>query len=118
MEITLEKVDNYRGMTYAITHLDFYGDMSWRCGYVAIPDDHPLHGVDYTDIDEELEVHGGLTYSRESLTVDTNEPYTWWLGFDTNHWGDNQITQSLKYVEEECKKLIDQIVEEALGEEE
>jgi len=31
------------------------------CGYVGVGPDHPLHGVQYDDVD--VDVHGGLTYS-------------------------------------------------------
>lgn len=35
------------------------------CGYIGVPRNHPLYGVDYTSLDSEVEVHGGLTFSRE-----------------------------------------------------
>ena len=38
----------------------------WGNGYVFIPKEHPLHGVDYNEVYNmypDLEVHGGLTFS-------------------------------------------------------
>lgn len=37
-------------------------DFGWGNGYVLIPEDSPLHGKDYNDID--VDVHGGLTFSE------------------------------------------------------
>ena len=37
-------------------------DFGWGNGYVLIPQDHQLHGKDYSDID--IYVHGGLTFSE------------------------------------------------------
>lgn len=84
-------------------------------------------------------VHGGLTYANDNRTypVDSN---LWWLGFDCAHygdgidlelmaryWGDDPNIQrrikfeseylndypvrSKEYVEDECKSLVDQIIE-------
>lgn len=33
------------------------------CGYVGVPNTHPLHGKDFDDV-QDLKVHGGLTFSR------------------------------------------------------
>src|SRR5215831_16238351 len=34
------------------------------CGYVGIPPEHPLHGLDYDDVGTwDFEVHGGLTFA-------------------------------------------------------
>ena len=90
-------------------------------------------------LDVYFNVHGGLTYAgnRADYPVESN---LWWLGFDCAHcgdaydwdlvekyWGDNpQMQRRLKinrdlgwdneirtqeYVENECKSLVDQIIE-------
>lgn len=72
-----------------------------RCGYVAVPMDHPAYGVHYHDynwnddtdpIHQLLEaihvVHGGITYSEkaEHATYPTNQfDPVWWFGFDCAH---------------------------------
>jgi hypothetical protein len=68
---------------------------SW-CGYVAVKPDHPWHGLDYqAEGLNDLDVHGGLTYSDHQDVTQTN-PYfdhielwnTWWFGFDCAHSDD------------------------------
>lgn len=72
------------------------GTKVW-CGYVGIPETHPLHGKAYQDCD--VEAHGGLTYSAPCQhgpskfpichTPAPGEPdNVWWLGFDCSHAGD------------------------------
>lgn len=49
------------------------------CGYVSVPDDHPLRHVGYHDDKmPDLDVHGGITFSDEG-----------WFGFDCNHTFDD-----------------------------
>lgn len=53
----------------------------WR-GYVGIGSGHPLFGADYDDVD--VSVHGGLTYSDNSLP-NAEPDGLWWFGFDCGH---------------------------------
>jgi hypothetical protein len=64
------------------------------CGYVGVAPSHPLHGVDYSDLN--FDVHGGLTFSdacrpgEEERGIchvpDEGEPAdVWWFGFDCAH---------------------------------
>jgi hypothetical protein len=53
------------------------------CGYVGIPESHPLFGVSYTDI-ENISVHGGLTFS-DNIEQDVETEKLWWLGFHCAH---------------------------------
>lgn len=67
------------------------------CGYVKIPDTHPIFGKDYSSSFYDgpfygIEVHGGLTYSGE-MGVKGN----WWLGFDCVHLGDLNPRDVLVY---------------------
>lgn len=67
------------------------------CGYVGVPESHPLFGKDYDDAD--VSVHGGLTFSDRchgdengrGICHPTNKAANetvWWLGFDCAHAGD------------------------------
>lgn len=88
------------------------------CGYVGVPEGHPLFKVEYDDIgggwgdlieaaftggirpkDVEVDVHGGLTFSglcapddKEHGICHVVEPgendRVWWLGFDCGHMND------------------------------
>lgn len=73
------------------------------CGYVGVPETHPFHGKDYSDIyDHDIECHGGLTFSDSCAPAnDKGEAYgichvpaegrpdhVWWFGFDCAHSGD------------------------------
>ena len=97
------------------------------CGYVDIPIDHPMKQAKI--LDNNLDVHGGITYSR---AIDEN---TYRLGFDCSHLGDylpwacklNQTLMSdklknydpfkkgnyktLEYVKGQCEKLALQLKE-------
>lgn len=65
------------------------------CGYVAVPPEHPLHGVscDSERVDDVV-VHGGLTYEggcfgdicHAAKSGEADD--VWWLGFDAAHAGD------------------------------
>lgn len=54
------------------------------CGYVGVPDTHPLHGISYggdgwedeSSPERTLEVHGGLTYSA---SCQDDAPEVVWL---------------------------------------
>lgn len=73
------------------------------CGYVGVPENHPLYGIDYnsSDIDDNLshyialgkiEVHGRLTYSefcqeneKETGICHKSDKEVYWFGFDCGH---------------------------------
>jgi hypothetical protein len=105
----------------------------YRCGYVGVPKEHPLHNKHYRgEVESTLNVHGGITYSNgNGYPVDGDE---WWFGFDCAHAGDARdynlmsdehkefysstfktldrgIVRSLDYVVEECRDLANQLVE-------
>lgn len=67
------------------------------CGYVGVTKDHPYFSKPYQEIDDHIDVHGGLTFSN-SCDEEAPEGYgvchipepgrpgdVWWFGFDTNH---------------------------------
>lgn len=94
------------------------------CGYVRLPDNHPWIDIDIIDVN--TNVYGGITFSDE------NED-GYWVGFDCAHSMDivpsmqldkaikklrqkypkfhlpNPNYKNIKFVEEECKKLVDEI---------
>jgi hypothetical protein len=90
-----------------------YVECGWGNGYVILPKDHKLWGIDYMDID--IEVHGGLTFgcNRDKLDwpeIPQNCENGWILGFDTAHLGDNltKWPKSAVIVEtEKLKKLLE-----------
>lgn len=125
------RVDNYNGYMYFIKHI--YQDKeydnifreilegvlmstNWYNGYVILPEGHELVDKFYWDFekDYDLEVHGGITFSDYlSKIIDLEEMNLedeYVLGFDCNHAGDNPVNCNQKYVENECKKLIDQLI--------
>jgi len=87
----------------------------WGCGYVAIPEGHKYYGVPYYDIP--VDVHGGLTYSNHYHDGEMPDGFSWpedfkghWIvGFDTAHYGDNLITCSESYVEDQTQRLAEQL---------
>lgn len=108
------------------------------CGYVAVPEGHPLFGRSYGDSyaegadghygptpgphADDLRVHGGITYGDRCHgaichVADEGAPPVWWLGFDCNHYGDQGpvgfriggVYRDLTYVREQCTALAAQL---------
>ena len=80
----------------------------WINGYVALPSTHPFYGLDYDEIDQHVDVHGGLTYSQSY--VHENETY-WLIGFDTMNSFDNPEYNNKEYVTNETLNLLKQCLE-------
>lgn len=57
------------------------------CGYVGVPEGHPLHGRPYGEVYDLIDpdVHGGLTYSGNGLEEFGENPSAWYFGFDCMH---------------------------------
>lgn len=94
-------------------------DGSHHCGYVAIPEEHPFHGLSpYTqDLDllqiadpndwssdclpdpaSLVQVHGGLTYGARLASTDVpGGDKTWWMGFDCAHLSIDEIRGKSPY---------------------
>lgn len=90
----------------------------WGNGYVAIPPEHPLHGVDYADERMEfVEIHGGLTFAANSSESGLSKwltkkgvPEGWWVfGFDTAHYGDNEVNCDEEFVKQQTENLKEQL---------
>lgn len=73
------------GLTACVLLID---DGRHRCGYVGVPSGHPLHGVDYGNIEEDIEVHGGITYAAGKDNYPVASEGLWWFGYDCAHHGD------------------------------
>mgnify|MGYP007046951480 CR=1 FL=1 len=83
------------------------------CGYVRLPTEHPLCGIDYGDVDWMrvdilLSVHGGITFSEEEDGKGRLDA-GYWYGFDCAHHGDDPAVQDENYVRAECAQLAAQL---------
>lgn len=71
------------------------------CGYVGVPEEHRWFGADYNSINQELEVHGGLSFSSRCsphpdgdhkgichIEEGAANKTVWWFGFDCSRSGD------------------------------
>jgi hypothetical protein len=114
--------------------------MGHFCGYVGVPEGHPLFGKSG---ENELEAHGGLTFGGgfcsdedESHSIchkpGPGEPdHVWWVGFDCAHANDlspglqatlrdvlpecrrelyGDTYRDLAYVQEQCRQLAEQLI--------
>jgi hypothetical protein len=82
----------------------------WGNGYAVIPPGHPLFGQENPD----LNVHGGITWSASVGDVDwpellPEERNCWVVGFDTAHAFDTPERCDRAYVENEAKRLAEQL---------
>lgn len=66
-------------------------ELKHLCGYVELPKKHKLYGKDYINDEEifnELDVHGGVTYTNEIRFKQQNYTIDYVVGFDCAHAGD------------------------------
>ena len=88
------------------------GPVGALCGYVGVPEGHPMFNVPYENVD--VDVHGGLTYSR------LRDDGLWWLGFDCAHYDDiapgmmqfglrDGTYKDFEYVKQEVTSLVAQL---------
>jgi hypothetical protein len=68
-------------------------EASHRCGYVRVPEGHPVHGWDYDRAD--VDVHGGLTFAEIEPCVE-EDGKGWWFGFDCAHAWDAMYDPTVK----------------------
>lgn len=123
----LQKKGNYKAFEYKgykcrILRMGEGMDPEYRlfhlCGYVLLTKEDRCYGKEYDTIP--YTVHGGFTYSSHRLH---NQPEEWWrIGFDCAHACDislpyqlnselsSAVYRTMDYVEEELKRLVDQIV--------
>lgn len=73
--------------------------MGHRCGYVGLLPNHKQYGLEYNAIN--VDVHGGLTYSREGNTYPVDDSDRWWIGFDCAHYRDGKDFALIKELNNE-----------------
>lgn len=121
----------YKGYDYLVTFVRDH-----RCGYVALPPNHPLALTKDNDYlwDGDLEVHGGITFNSTEKNISelvSEDCGDRWLGFDAAHLHDlydheycvkygmearessifqDGTVKDYSYMEQECKNLIDQLI--------
>lgn len=93
-------------------------------GYVAVPPEHPYHGVDYDNL--LVDIHGGLTFDAAASVINSSQNTSWhslefigdaaqlpddyWVfGFDTLHSGDSLETWPRERCVEETLRLKEQL---------
>lgn len=102
----IEGGGKYHGYEWIVTFVEH----GHRCGYVALPSEHPFNRFDDT-YDMPVDCHGGVTFcsrkhrAKEMLTHYCNDL---WMGFDCAHYGDAKcIETSEKYFgETEWTKVV------------
>lgn len=80
-------------------------------GYVALPPTHPFHNVDYSETDNHVHIHGGLTFGCSIDSIRNEKEWVqytecigfdslndipagyWVVGFDTIHYGDEGLNR-------------------------
>ena len=90
----IDKDFEYKGLRCVV----MFTDMGYYNGYVGVSKTHPLYGVSYLDDrTDNLECHGGLTYSTQDEDNDYPVPSDlWWFGFDFAHAWDKRDDQRVK----------------------
>lgn len=86
----------------ALNFLSEFDNEGYANGYVAVPPEHPWYRKSLDDVEDLIDVHGGVSFAGksdyccdfedlETINDDSNTiPLGWWVfGFDTLHWGDN-----------------------------
>lgn len=93
-------------------------------GYVSVPNDHLLSEVHHFDIERNVSVHGGLTFSGRIEDLGDK----WTFGFDCSHLGDlipivlhvggkipayalSGTYRNVDYVMGEVRRLANQLIE-------
>lgn len=104
----------YKGFHYYILNLGTH-----PTAYVEIPKEHYLYQESYIDIEEyySIDVHGGLTYSDDSLRIGENTTLmnTWFIGWDYAHCDDYSVLYgkgkkwTTSEIIKDCENVIKQI---------
>lgn len=99
------------------------------CGYAGVSEGHPYFGVRHNDLSDDVDVHGGLTYSDfcQGHICHVPEPgkpdRVFWFGFDCGHSHDlipnlqyrflrghsEERYRDVAYVKAQCGRLAKQL---------
>ena len=72
------------GLLYYIMNLGTH-----PTAYIKIPKGHKLYGKTDEKIYQEVDVHGGITYINDSITIENNQKIDgWFIGWDYGHYVD------------------------------
>lgn len=113
--------DSYDGRSHGAPIALRRGPLKQWCGYVGVPEGHPMHSKSYNDPEADFTVHGGCTFAGAAWFI--TEPGLknfWWFGFDCAHFGDlvpeMELATALhggyrdfRYVKRQCGKLARQL---------
>jgi hypothetical protein len=118
------KPKKYKGYDYIV----MLQQGGYLTAYVRIPEDHKFYGKNYNELMDEIDCHGGLTFSTDVKTDnDKRFPKGYWIGWDYAHLGDfhpvlGHFTKTIKdrwdeekhwqpfEVEGDCKEVIRQLL--------
>jgi hypothetical protein len=99
----IDSADEYF-MTYYLKLKDVSNRKEWLCGYVELPRGHKYYGCKDRDFEFlDLVAHGGITFA----SFDDDAKY--YIGIDCNHACDNDKTNTIEFVEENLKEIIDEL---------
>lgn len=101
------KTWKHSNLTCVVRH----GIFNCPCGYVKLPEDHPLYGVNYTEYSDcvDIDVHGGVTFSGNMVGMDG-----WFVGFGMAHFEDfdpHDWKRNIRAVEE-CERETDRLADQ------
>ena len=103
----------YKGMEYCILDLGTH-----PTAYVKLPRNHPYYKKDWLNANINIEVHGGLTYSRNYLTCEADHLDGWWIGWDYAHYRDHMgydpETVGKRWTTEEILTDVIHVIEQCL----
>lgn len=119
-------IDVLEDSTYKNYHYVVLSHGIYPCGYVEVPKNNKLYGIDEVKIwdDYDINCHGDITYARNYLVINNNQIYkdSWFIGWNYAHyidykggmdWVSDAITKKWTTTEivAECKSVIDQLIE-------
>ena len=91
----------------------------YRCGYVGVEEDSGYHSIEYSEIDDRLNVHGGVAFDGDLNDIVVDAENIWWFGYDCAHGGDHVryheglanggVKRSLQYCVGECENMATQL---------
>jgi hypothetical protein len=123
------KSDIRRWQSHGLKCLAAINKMGIPVGYVGVSESHPDYAKTYHEIEGEIEVHGGLTFSE--MWPDEKDGL-WYFGFDCGHAWDIDMSirdyienrntprgpifasnKNIEYVQQECERLAEQLAKRA-----